>query len=178
MQKSPRTAPFRAIANSGPTRTMFIVSRPQPCSTNSRSAGASTSAAVLPGSYASRNAQKPSVLMRTESRTDSSSATLLTARARSNSMSKGTSSALWLRATPHSQKHPRALHSPPHPPPGRPTPFVEGRRHAPPLAETDAPAVQIVDLGRPTGLDVLQHRRLVVVGHLRLRGVVDEVFRI
>jgi hypothetical protein len=44
-------------------------------------AGAITSAAVLPGAYASRKAWKPSVLMRTLSRTDSSSASDLTARA-------------------------------------------------------------------------------------------------
>ena len=60
---------------------MFIVSRPQPRSTNSCSAGAITSAAVLPAAYAFRNAQKPSMLMRTLSRTDSSSASDLTARA-------------------------------------------------------------------------------------------------
>ena len=71
---------------------MFIVSRPQPRSTKSSSAGAITSAAVLPGSYAARNASKPSSLIRTLSRTDSSSASLLTARARSNSASNGTSS--------------------------------------------------------------------------------------
>ena len=71
---------------------MFIVSRPQPRSTKSSSAAAITSAAGLPGSYAARNASKPSSLMRTLSRTDSSSASLFTARARSNSASNGTSS--------------------------------------------------------------------------------------
>ena len=48
-QNSPSIVSLRAIANSAPTSTMFIVSRPQPCSTKSFSAGASTSAAVLPG---------------------------------------------------------------------------------------------------------------------------------
>src|SRR5919198_74778 len=46
MQNSPRIVSARAIANSAPTRTMFIVSRPHPRSTKSSSAGASTSAAV------------------------------------------------------------------------------------------------------------------------------------
>ena len=100
MQKSPSTVSSRAIANSAPTSTMFIVRRPQPSATKSSSAGASTSAAVLPGSYPSRNAQKPSVLMRTESRTDSISASLFTARARSNSTSNDTNSALWLEFDP------------------------------------------------------------------------------
>ena len=94
MQNSPRTRSPRAIANSGPTSTMFIVSRPQPSATNRRSAGASTSAAVFPGENASRNAQNPSVLIRTDSRTDSTSVLLLTARARSNSTSKGMHSTL------------------------------------------------------------------------------------
>ena len=49
MQKSPSAMSSRASANSAPTRTMFIVSRPQPRSTKSCSAGASTSAAVFPG---------------------------------------------------------------------------------------------------------------------------------
>ena len=99
MQSSPSTVSLRAIANSGPTSTMFIVSRPQPSSTNSRSAGASTSAAVLPGAKARTNSQKPSVLIRTESRTGPSSSSLFTARARSNSTSNGTSSALSLSGT-------------------------------------------------------------------------------
>ncbi len=46
--KSPSTGSLRAIANSAPTSTMFIVSRPQPRSTKSSSAGAITSAAVCP----------------------------------------------------------------------------------------------------------------------------------
>ncbi len=49
MQNSPRSVSARAIANSAPTSTMFIVSRPQPRSTNRLSAGASTSAALRPG---------------------------------------------------------------------------------------------------------------------------------
>ena len=81
MQKSPSVTSSRASANSAPTSTMFIVSRPQPRSTKSSSAGAITSAAVFPGAYASRKAKKPSVLMRTLSRTDSSSASDFTARA-------------------------------------------------------------------------------------------------
>ena len=87
-----------AILNSGsadpfgPTSTMSIVSRPQPCSTKYCSHGASTSRSLFPGSYASRKIQNPSVLMRTLSRTDSSSSSLFTARARSNWTSNGTSS--------------------------------------------------------------------------------------
>ena len=92
MQKSPSVTSSRASANSAPTSTMFIVSRPQPRSTKSSSAGAITSAAVFPGAYASRNAWKPSVLMRTLSRTDSSSASDFTARAWSNCTSHGTRS--------------------------------------------------------------------------------------
>ena len=71
---------------------MFIVSRPQPCATNHSSAGAITSAAVRPGAHASRKTWKPSVLIRTESRTDASSASDFTARAWSNSTSHGTTS--------------------------------------------------------------------------------------
>ena len=90
---SPKTVSSRAIANSAPTSTMFIVSRPQPRSTNSSSAGASTSAALRPGAHASRNAWKPAMLISTLSRTDSSSASDLTARARSKASSHDTSSA-------------------------------------------------------------------------------------
>ena len=39
--------------------------------------------------------------------------------------------------------------------------------------ESNDAAVQVVDLGRPSRLDVLQHRRLVVVGDVLLGGVVD-----
>ena len=90
----PRISLRRAILNSGranasvPVRTMFMVSRPQPSARNHSSAAAMTSAAVLPGAYASKKISNPRSLMRTESRTDSSSASLLTARARSNSTSK------------------------------------------------------------------------------------------
>ena len=41
-------------------------------------------------------------------------------------------------------------------------------------AEADDAAVQVVDLGAPARLDVLEHAGLVVVGHLALRGVVDQ----
>ena len=58
-----------------------MVSRPQPCSTNQRSHGASISASLRPTAKCSRKIQKPSVLMRTLSSTDSSSQSLLTARA-------------------------------------------------------------------------------------------------
>ena len=93
MQNSPRIVSALAIANSAPTSTMFIVSRPQPRSTKSFSAGASTSAAERPGAYAPWKAWKPSVLIRTLSRTDSSSSSLLTARAWSKATSQLTSSA-------------------------------------------------------------------------------------
>ncbi len=68
-----------AILNSGsaepfsPTRTMSIVWRPQPCSMKYSSAGARISRSLRPGANASRKIQKPSVLIRTLSRTDSSS---------------------------------------------------------------------------------------------------------
>ena len=45
-------------------------------------------------------------------------------------------------------------------------------------AEASDAAVQVVDLGRPPRLDVLQHRRLVVVRDVLARGVVDELLRI
>ena len=67
-----------------------MVSRPQPSAMKYSSAAAMTSAAVRPGAYASAQSSKPRRLMRTESRTLSSSASLLTARARSNSTSNGT----------------------------------------------------------------------------------------
>ena len=73
---------------------MFIVSRPQPSATKYSSAAAITSAAVRPGAYASAQTSKPRRLIRTESRTLSSSASLFTARARSNSTSNGTTSRL------------------------------------------------------------------------------------
>ena len=63
---------------------MSIVQRPQPCATKYSSHGASTSRSVFPGSKCSRKIQKPSVLMRTLSRTDSSSSSHLTMRAWSN----------------------------------------------------------------------------------------------
>jgi hypothetical protein len=93
MQKSPRIVSLRAIANSAPTSTMFMVMRPHPSATKYSSAGASTSAADLPDSYAPAKRWNPSVLTRTESRTDSISSSLFTARARSNSTSNGTTSA-------------------------------------------------------------------------------------
>ena len=91
---------MRAILNSGsamPERpgavsTMFIVRRPQPSAMKYSSATAITSAAVRPGAYASAHTSKPRRLMRTESRTLSSSRSLFTARARSNSTSNGTMS--------------------------------------------------------------------------------------
>ena len=76
-----------AILNSGsappfgPLRTMSIVRRPQPCSTKYCSQGARISRSVLPGANCSRKIQKPSVLMRTDSRTDASSSSDLTIRA-------------------------------------------------------------------------------------------------
>ena len=79
----PRISSDRAILNSGrayvsvPVSTMFIVSRPQPSAMNHSSAAAITSAAVLPGAYASCQISKPRWLIRTESRTDSSSAVAL-----------------------------------------------------------------------------------------------------
>ena len=97
-RNSPSTSSRRAILNSGranvsvPVSTMFIVRRPQPSATNHSSAAAITSAAVFPGAYASKKISKPRSLIRTESRTDSSSASLFTARARSNSTSNGTRS--------------------------------------------------------------------------------------
>ena len=101
-RKRPRISSRRAILNSGrandpasassPVRTMFIVMRPQPSATNHSSAAAMTSAADFPGAYASKKISNPRSLMRTESRTDSSSASLFTARARSNSTSNGTRS--------------------------------------------------------------------------------------
>ena len=93
MQNSPRVVSERAIANSAPTSTMFIVSRPQP-SVDEQLLGRRhhRRRPCGPGSNASRNAWKPSVLIRTLSRTDSSSSSLLTARAWSNSTSQVTSS--------------------------------------------------------------------------------------
>ena len=87
-----------AILNSGsaepfgPSSTMSIVQRPHPCATKYSSHGASTSRSVFPGSKCSRKIQKPSVLMRTDSRTDSSSSSDLTMRAWSNATSQPTSS--------------------------------------------------------------------------------------
>ena len=68
-----------AILNSGsaapfsPTSTMSIVWRPQPSATKYSSAGARISRSERPGANASRKTQKPSVLMRTLSRTEASS---------------------------------------------------------------------------------------------------------
>ena len=45
-------------------------------------------------------------------------------------------------------------------------------------AEAGDAAVQVVDLRRPPRLDVLQHRRLVVVRDVLARGVVDQPFGI
>ena len=42
------------------------------------------------------------------------------------------------------------------------------------VAEADDAAVQVVDLGAPARLDVLEHAGLVVVAHLGLGGVVDQ----
>ena len=67
----------RAPPRSSPSSTMSIVSRPQPCATKYSSHGARISRSVLPGSKCSRKIQKPSVLMRTLSRTDSSSSVAL-----------------------------------------------------------------------------------------------------
>ncbi len=50
---------------------MSIVSRPQPSATKYCSHGASTSRSVFPGAYDATKIRKPSVLMRTLSRTDS-----------------------------------------------------------------------------------------------------------
>ena len=69
---------------------MSIVQRPQPCATKYSSHGARISRSDFPGSNASRNTQKPSVLMRTLSRTDSSSSSLFTMRAWSNATSQPT----------------------------------------------------------------------------------------
>ena len=44
--------------------------------------------------------------------------------------------------------------------------------------EADDAAVQEVDLGLPPRLDVLEHARLVVVGHVGPRRVVDQLLRI
>ena len=87
-----------AILNSGsaeppgPSSTMSMVQRPQPCSTKYRSQGASRSRSLLPGSNPSRKTQKPSVLIRTLSRTDSSSSSDFTIRAWSKPTSQPTSS--------------------------------------------------------------------------------------
>jgi len=76
-----------AILNSGsaepfgPSSTMSIVQRPQPSATKYCSHGARTSRSVFPASNASRKTQKPSVLMRTLSRTEASSSSDLTMRA-------------------------------------------------------------------------------------------------
>ena len=72
---------------------MSIVRRPQPSSTKYFSQCARISRSVFPASKCSRKIQKPSVLMRTLSRTDSSSRSLFTARAWSNWRSQGTISA-------------------------------------------------------------------------------------
>ena len=42
------------------------------------------------------------------------------------------------------------------------------------VAEADDAAVQVVDLGAPPRLDVLEHAGLVVVAHLGLGGVIDQ----
>ena len=89
-----------ATLNSGsaepfsPTSTMSIVLRPQPLRDEAapRTAPAPR-ARCVPGANASRNVQKPSTLMRTLSRTESSSKSLFTARAWSNATSHETSSA-------------------------------------------------------------------------------------
>src|SRR5580765_2608861 len=60
---------------------MSIVRRPQPCSTKYFSQCARISRSLFPGSKCSRKIQNPSVLMRTLSRTDSSSSSLFPARA-------------------------------------------------------------------------------------------------
>src|SRR5205823_8440109 len=52
---------------------------------------------------------------------------------------------------------------------------VEWRRHAALLAEADDAAVEVVDLRLPPRLDVLEHRRLVAVGDLELRTVVEQL---
>ncbi len=69
---------------------MSIVQRPQPCETKYSSHGARISRSDFPGSNASRKTQNPSVLMRTLSRTDSSSSSLFTIRAWSNATSQPT----------------------------------------------------------------------------------------
>ena len=45
------------------------------------------------------------------------------------------------------------------------------------IAEVDDGAVQEVDLGGPARLDVLQHRRLVVVGDLLAGGKLEQLLR-
>src|SRR2546430_16013859 len=67
---------------------------------------------------------------------------------------------------------PRLLH-PFHECPDR---FVQRRRHSVLAPEADDTAVEIVDLRRATRFDVLEHRRLMAVGDLRLRRVVDQIF--
>jgi hypothetical protein len=80
-------------APAGPSRTMSIVQRPHPSETKYSSQGASTSRCVFPGAKCSRKIQKPSVLIRTDSRTEASSSSDFTIRAWSNGTSHATSSA-------------------------------------------------------------------------------------
>ena len=55
---------------------------------------------------------------------------------------------------------------------------MQGRRHAELAPEAPDPPVQVVDLGRTAGLDVLEHGRLVAVGDIRPGGVVDQLLGI